>query len=277
MASQKLLVITGNQLVHKYFLNQLGSQFELSAVFIENVLYPDPSFNSAEERKIWDEFFLFRHKTEESLLQVYKNNLFKKNQKIFNIEKGSLNSNKTLYLIQKINPTKIIIFGTSLLGSKYLKSFPHRILNLHVGLSQYYRGSSCNFWPIYDLKPQFLGATVHFLGKGIDDGNIVIQNTIALDKNDSEFVLMTKPIILGTKLMIETVKDFNNNLAVNVKLKNKGNLYQIKDFNPKAIIKVKNLVASGKLKQAIEREMGNQNEHHHFPFIPNTYLTKKHI
>jgi len=118
---------------------------------------------------------------------------------------------------------------------------------------------------------------VHFLGKGIDDGNIVIQNTIALDKNDSEFVLMTKPIILGTKLMIETVKDFNNNLAVNVKLKNKGNLYQIKDFNPKAIIKVKNLVASGKLKQAIEREMGNQNEHHHFPFIPNTYLTKKHI
>jgi len=263
MASQKLLVITGNQLVHKYFLNQLGSQFELSAVFIENVLYPDPSFNSAEERKIWDEFFLFRHKTEESLLQVYKNNLFKKNQKIFNIEKGSLNSNKTLYLIQKINPTKIIIFGTSLLGSKYLKSFPHRILNLHVGLSQYYRGSSCNFWPIYDLKPQFLGATVHFVGEGIDDGNIAVQNPIALDKNDSEFVLMTKPIILGTKLMIKALKDPNTDLAINGKPKNKGNLYQIKDFNPKAIIRVKNLVASGKLKQAIEQKTGNQKKHQH--------------
>lgn len=273
MTSQKLLVITGNQLTHKYFLNQLGSQFELSAVFIENVQYPDPSFNSDEERKTWDEFFLIRHKTEKSLLQVYENNLFQKNPKIFNIKKGCLNSDKTLQLIQKLNPTKIIIFGTSLLGSKYLKLYPDRILNLHVGLSQYYRGSACNFWPIYDLKPQFLGATVHFLGKGIDDGNIVIQNKIALDKNDSEFVLMTKPIILGTKLMIEAIKDTNTNLAVNGKLKNKGNLYQIKDFNPKAIIKVKNLVASGKLKQAIELETGNQNKHQHFPFISNIYLT----
>ena len=147
MTSKKLLVITGNQLTHKYFLNQLGSQFKLSAVFIENVQYPDPSFNSDEERKTWDEFFLIRHKTEKSLLQVYENNLFQENPKIFNIEKGCLNSDKTLQLIQKLNPTKIIIFGTSLLGLKYLKLYPGRILNLHVGLSQYYRGSSCNFGP----------------------------------------------------------------------------------------------------------------------------------
>ena len=263
MASQKLLVITGNKLPHKYFLNQLSSQLTLSAVFIENVQYPDPFFNSDEERKTWDEFFLIRQKTEKSLLQIYENSFPQKNQKIFNIEKGCLNSDKTLQLIQKINPTKIIIFGTNLLSSKYLKLYQDRILNLHIGLSQYYRGSSCNFWPIYDLKPQFLGATVHFLGEGIDDGNIVTQNTIALDKNDSEFVLMTKPIILGTKLMIEALKGPNTELAVNGKLKNKGNLFRIKDFNPKAIIRVKNLVASGKLKQAIELGTGSQNKHQH--------------
>ena len=63
------------------------------------------------------------------------------------------------------------------------------------------------------------------------------------------------------------------NFFIEGKIKNKGNLYQIKDFNPKAIIKVKNLVASGKLKQTIELETGNQNKHQHFPFIQNTYLT----
>ena len=256
MTSQKLLVITGNQLTHKYFLNQLGSQLELSAVFIENTQYPDPPFNSDEERKTWNEFFLIRDKTEKSLLQVYENNLFQKNPKIFNIEKGCLNSDKTLQLIQKLNPTKIIIFGTSLLGLKYLKLYPDRILNLHVGLSQYYRGSSCNFWPIYDLKPQFLGATVHFVGKGIDDGNIVAQSTIALDKNDSEFVLMTKPIMLGTKLMIEVIKKTNTGLVTKGTSKKKGNLYKIKDFTPKAIIRVKELVNSGKLKQKLELENG---------------------
>ena len=88
MTSQKLLVITGNQLTHKYFLNQLGSQFELSAVIIENVQYPDPPFNSDEERKTWDEFFLIRDKTEKSLLQVYENNLFQKIRKYLTLKKA---------------------------------------------------------------------------------------------------------------------------------------------------------------------------------------------
>ena len=132
-------------------------------------------------------------------------------------------------------------------------------MNLHVGLSQYYRGSSCNFWPIHDLKPQLLGATVHFVSKRIDSGNIVIQDTIDLDKRDSEFVLMTKPIILGTKLMIEAIKRTNTDLANKCTPQNKGNLYQIKDFTPKAIIKVKNLVNSGKLKQKLELELELEN------------------
>ena len=101
-----------------------------------------------------------------------------------------------------------------------------------------------------------MGATVHFVSKRVDGGNIVIQDTIDLDKRDSEFVLMTKPIILGTKLMIEAIKQTNTDLANKGTPQNKGNLYQIKDFTPKAIIKVKNLVNSGKLKQKLELENG---------------------
>jgi folate-dependent phosphoribosylglycinamide formyltransferase PurN len=214
-------------------------------------------------------FFLNRQKTEESLLRFSKTNRAQNNPKTFNIEKGCLNSNKTLHLIHKFNPTLIVIFGTSLLGSKYLDLYPNRILNLHLGLSQYYRGSSSNFWPIFTLMPELLGATVHFINKRIDGGNIVTQNTIDLDKNDSEFILMTKPIILGTKLMIEAIKQTNADLALNKKPQNNGKLYQIKDFSPKAIIKVKNLADSGKLKQTIELKTGNQNKHQHFPFIKN--------
>ena len=273
MYTQKIVVITGDQLAHHYFLNQLRSNFKLSAIFIEKNRYPDPIFNSGKEREAWDEFFISRKKTEESLFQLSKCVSVQDNSQNFIIEKGCLNENKTIKLINKFNPAIIIIFGTSLLGSKYLDLFPNQILNLHVGLSQYYRGSSCNFWPIYNLEPQLLGATIHYVTNKIDGGNILNQDSIELHKHDSQFVLMTKPIILGTKLMIEAIKDTNNNLTVNGKLKNKGNLYQIKDFNPKAIIKVKNLVASGKLKQTIELETGNQNKHQHFPFIQNTYLT----
>ena len=254
MANQNLLVITGDRLPHKYFVNQLSNHFKLSAVFIEIIQYPTLNFNSEKEKKIWNEFFLNRQKTEESLLRFSDT----KNQKIstrkITIKRGALNKKKTLEHIQDFNPAKIIIFGTSLLGSEYLKLYPNRILNLHVGLSQYYRGSFCNFWPIYDLKPQLLGATVHYVSKGIDDGNIVVQGTIDLDRNDSVYVLITKPIILGTKLMIEAIKDPNSELTRNEKLKIKGKLFQIKDFNPKAILKVTNLASSGELKNKIVLE-----------------------
>ncbi len=254
MANQNLLVITGDRLPHKYFVNQLSNHFKLSAVFIETAPYPTPNLNSEEEKTIWYEFFLYCQKTEESLLRFSDT----KNQQIsikkFTIKRGALNTRKTLEHIQDFNPAKIIIFGTSLLGSEYLKLYPNRILNLHVGLSQYYRGSFCNFWPIHDLKPQHLGATVHYVSKGIDDGNIVVQDTIDLDKNDSVYVLITKPIILGTKLMIEAIKYPNSELPTNTKLISKGKLFQRKDLNLKAILKVKNLATSGELKSKIGRE-----------------------
>ena len=52
MATQNFLTITGNQFPHKYFVNQLGSHFKLSAVFTEKVQYPDPPFNSDKEREL---------------------------------------------------------------------------------------------------------------------------------------------------------------------------------------------------------------------------------
>jgi len=254
MKKNKLVVITGNQLVHTYFLNQLGLHFKLSAVFFESVQYPDPPFKSNRERVIWDEFFLSRHKTEQSLLQICEKRHTQSNPTVYTIEKGNLNSDKTLELIKQCSPDQIIIFGTSLLGTKFLDLYPDQILNLHVGLSQFYRGSSCNFWPIYDLKPQLLGATVHFVSKRIDAGNILIQDTISLDENDSEFILMTKPIILGTKLMIEAIKQANADLAISGDSQSNGKLHQIKDFTPKAILKVKDIVNSGELKTKIKLE-----------------------
>ena len=254
MYTQKIVAITGDQLAHHYFLNQLRSNFKLSAIFIEKKRYPDPIFNSRKEREAWDEFFISRKKTEESLFQLSKCGSVQDNSQNFIIEKGCLNDDKTIKLINKFNPSIIIIFGTSLLGSKYLDLFPNQILNLHVGLSQYYRGSSCNFWPIYNLEPQFLGATIHYITNKIDGGNILNQDSIELHKNDSQFVLMTKPIILGTKLIVEAIKGYSVNSTKHKQTHPNGKLYQIKDFNPKAIIQVNHHISSGKIKRKIELE-----------------------
>ena len=74
MQNQKLIVITGNQLSHKYFINQLNKHFNLSAVFIEHFEYPIPKFKTEDEEKVWNEFFFFRKKTEDSLLYFSSSN-----------------------------------------------------------------------------------------------------------------------------------------------------------------------------------------------------------
>ena len=51
MVNQNLLVITGDHLPHKYFVNQLSNHFKLSAVFIETIQYPTLNFNSEKEKK----------------------------------------------------------------------------------------------------------------------------------------------------------------------------------------------------------------------------------
>jgi len=54
-------------------------------------------------------------------------------------------------------------------------------LNIHMGTSPYYRGSSCNFWALYDGNPEYVGATIHLLTKGLDSGPMLCH---ALPTND---------------------------------------------------------------------------------------------
>ena len=44
-----------------------------------------------------------------------------------------------------------------------------------MGVSPYYRGSSCNFWAAYDKNYHMVGATIHMLSKGLDSGDMLFH------------------------------------------------------------------------------------------------------
>ena len=64
-------------------------------------------------------------------------------------------------------------------GASYIKGWlidflvEHLAINIHMGVSPYYRGSSCNFWAAYDGHPELVGATIHMLSKGLDSGDML--------------------------------------------------------------------------------------------------------
>ena len=157
--------------------------------------------------------------------------------------------------LQARQPDIIILFGCSLVGREIMECFPNRIINLHVGLSGEYRGSSCNFWPIYDGRLDCLGATLLKINAGIDTGEILAQETIEIAEGDTEQSLMGKSLILGMDLATRMLHQGLKGNEVALPLARNGKLFQKNDFTPEAISKVKEMVESGHLASLIKTHL----------------------
>ena len=250
---KKLAVLIGDDLRHQYFLFQLNSKHSISAVFIEKSEYPQPIAKTENEKNAWSWFFerrkTFEHETITPTLNIKTLN----NPDVFHVEKNGLNSLKTLTRLKEISPDFIACFGTGILHERILSNFPDCIFNLHVGIPEYYRGSSCNFWPIYNSDLKNLGATVHLIEKGIDTGKIAGTKLIPLEPEDDEQTLTWKTIHVGTQLMIETIEKWKLGMLYLKEQKQVGTLYKMNEFNPAAILRIKKMVESGELKLQIEK------------------------
>ncbi len=255
----KIAIITGPDLRHQFFISQLNSHFPLSAVFIENTIYPDPPQLSNEEKAAWEWFFMRRANYEKKWFSHKLKNAPQNNPTRFLIPSGQINSNQTFKQIEEINPDVIAIFGGSLIGPTLIEKYPNQIINLHVGLPQYYRGSSSNFWPIHDGRIECLGASIHYVNETIDGGIILSEKTIALEIHDDEQTLMGKTIILGTEMMINILNQWEHKRYPTKSLTARGKLFQKKDFTASAILKVKHFVENGQLSELILNEIQKEN------------------
>ena len=86
--------------------------------------------------------------------------------------------NENLSLRKKIIDTKpdlVIAYGCSIIKEPLISIFKKKFLNIHLGLSPYYRGSATNFWPFVLNELQFVGITYMNIDSGVDTGPILHQ------------------------------------------------------------------------------------------------------
>ena len=76
-----------------------------------------------------------------------------------------------------------------------------------MGLSPYYRGSSCNFWALYDNNPSYVGATIHLLSKGLDSGDMIFHCLPKLQSKDSPFDFTMRSVLVAQKALVSAVND----------------------------------------------------------------------
>ncbi len=247
----RILVITGEDLRHQYFVNQLNARFPLVGVMMEAADYPEPTAQSAEEKMAWNWFFDRRNTFEEQAFGPENRTPTRNNPALASIPQGTLNAPQTLKVIQNFRPGFIAVFGTGLLDRQLLRLYPRRIFNLHIGLPGHYRGSACNFWPVHDNQLDKLGASVHLTDPGIDKGEIAAQSTIEFREDDDEQTLAGRVITTGIELMISTIQHWKGETLSFTPSDKIGKLCLRKDFTPGAVLRVRRMVESGELKRQL--------------------------
>lgn len=82
--------------------------------------------------------------------------------------------------------------------------------NLHASLLPQYRGAAPINWAIINGEKE-TGVTTFFLQHKIDTGNIIAQKKVMIDTNETAGELHDKLMIIGADLVLQTVKNIENN------------------------------------------------------------------
>jgi len=159
--------------------------------------------------------------------------------------KNAANSPETVELIREFEPDLLVLCGCSILKEPVLSIPRLGSLNLHGGLAQRYRGVWTTLWAVVNEEPEYVGATVHFVNSGIDDGDIVYQGRPEVAADDDPESLYVKVVKLGVRMMITAVEDIEVGRVQRHKLEQKGRLYLSRMVTPEVLHKAWTLTEGG--------------------------------
>jgi methionyl-tRNA formyltransferase len=124
------------------------------------------------------------------------------------LEVLDINSDQVRNFIRAKAPQLVVVSGAPLLKECILEAAEGRIINLHPGYAPQYRGRYGSFWPIYNKEPELVGATIHFVDKGVDTGRILLQGKVEFNPDDTLRTITYRQHKLGTELLVRCLQDF---------------------------------------------------------------------
>ena len=187
----RITLFTSNKNRHNYLINLLSEVSEELFVVQEcGTILSVPSHY--QESSIIKKYFENVSNAQSHLFgNSYVNNK-KKNIKILPMISGDLNQCSMSFLSDFLKSDVYVVFGSSYIKGE-LADFliKQKAINIHAGVSPYYRGSACNFWALYDDNTHLVGTTIHLLSKGLDNGPMLYHAMSNLKSNPFEYTMST--------------------------------------------------------------------------------------
>lgn len=252
-AKPSLVILTANSWRHRYVANRLIENFNVLGV-VSEVKRGLKGGETVEENTVIAQHG--RERDEKEKLYFGKETKFDlPADRILNVDYEGANTPEVFKWISDLKPDLIALFGTSIIKDPLLSAYENKIINMHLGLSPYYRGSATGFWPLVFNEPECVGVTVHLAVLKVDAGAILGQIRPDISANDDSHDFGYKNIIAGTNLMIRCIRDyFSGRIKPQFQQPGVGKLFKHKDFNAQAVVKMKENFANGMIKNYLENK-----------------------
>jgi phosphoribosylglycinamide formyltransferase-1 len=200
IASKRVVLLTGSELRHSFVRKAIALSEGVSVIrsycegteksllhFVESV---DGGADTARARHL-----AARQQSERDFLAAFVALAPDHSTPIF-IAKGDINGPGHADDVAELHPDMLACYGGSLIRGPLLARFEGRFLNVHLGLSPYYRGAGTNFWPLVRGEPEFVGATFMHIDAGIDTGRVIHQIRARVFPGDT-------PHQIGNRLIVD--------------------------------------------------------------------------
>jgi len=202
---KKIVILTNSELRHQYVRMYIAKNKEINVL---KTYCESEDGNLSESIEANDSINKLRldHLSQRKQSEVqYFDDFVSKEKDLSNaviIRRREINSPKILCEIIALNPDYLVAYGCSIIKGELLELYRNRILNVHLGLSPYYKGAGTNFWPLVNGEPEFIGASFIFLDAGIDTGEIIHQIRAEVRKHDT-------PHDIGNRLIQDVAKIYS--------------------------------------------------------------------
>lgn len=206
---KKIIILTGAELRHTFFRKFIALSENIMIInsYCEG---PEKSLRTFVDgqktaKDLRSSHLMARERSEEDFFSLFVENTSDHSNPVF-LPKGMINNSNFAEDIIASKPDLLVAYGCSIIKDPLLSTFKGRLINVHLGLSPYYRGAGTNYWPLVNAEPEFVGATFMHMDAGIDTGKIIHQIRARISLGDT-------PAQIGNRLITDMSRVYRRILA----------------------------------------------------------------
>ncbi|WP_340117708.1 formyl transferase [Pelagibius sp. 7325] len=243
MASPRIVMITSDHRRHRWVAARLAQAGSLVGIVAERKPAASPSSTANSDIAV-QSYFRARDKAERRYFSDAPD-YAALGAPVLRVPWGGANAPEAASFVTDLAPDVIVLFGSCIIKEPLLGQHAGRMINMHLGLSPYYRGSATNFWPLVDGLPECVGVTVHHAILKVDGGAILAQARPDVALGDDAHDLGCKTIIAGADLLVEVLALAAHGLPPGHAQRKGGKLCRRADFAPDALQLMQRNIAEG--------------------------------